>query len=108
VFYRARQVLKKAGFVERLGDDRMWHSISAGIRAARQHAELKGKAHDQIVNGDDEDISPADERIAVDGSNGNGHNGDDDSSADRAPRGGYQDPEPELRRKRRLGFLPDR
>ena len=102
VFYRARQVLKKAGFVERLGDDRMWHSISAGIRAARHHAELKGKAHPQLVNGDEEDIAPADERIAVDG---NHDQDDDDSSNERTPRGGYQDPEPDEKRNR-LGFLP--
>ncbi len=103
VFYRARQVLKKSGFVERLGDERMWHSISAGIRAARKHAELKGKSHDQVGNGDDEDISPADERIAVDGN----HNGDDDtSSTERAPRGGYQDPLPDEKHRNRLGFLP--
>ena len=103
VFFRARQVLKKSGFVERLGDERMWHSISAGIRAARKHAELKGKSHDQVGNGDDEDISPADERIAVDGN----HNGDDDTSpTERAPRGGYQDPLPDEKHRNRLGFLP--
>ena len=39
VFQRVRQVLKNAGFVLLIGDDRMWHSISAGVRAAREDAK---------------------------------------------------------------------
>ena len=34
VFYQARQTLARADFIERLGEERMWHSISAGVRAA--------------------------------------------------------------------------
>ena len=30
VFYQARQTLARAEFIERLGEERMWHSISAG------------------------------------------------------------------------------
>lgn len=77
VFYQARQVLAKAGFLERLGDEHMWHSISAGARAARRSAGLNGKSHDQF-NGDAEDYLVDEERIAVET--------DDDT-----PRGGYQD-----------------
>ena len=49
VFYQARQVLAHAGFIDRLGDGRMWHSISAGVRAARLSAHLSGRAHPQDV-----------------------------------------------------------
>ena len=47
VFYQARQVLSHAGFIDHLGDGRMWHSISAGVRAARMSAHLSGRAHAQ-------------------------------------------------------------
>ncbi|HET7901281.1 MAG TPA: SulP family inorganic anion transporter [Candidatus Nanopelagicales bacterium] len=36
VFQRARAVLRRSGFMDRLGAERMWHSISAGVRAARE------------------------------------------------------------------------
>jgi SulP family sulfate permease len=48
VFYMARQVLQRAGFVELLGEDRMWHSISAGVRAARADLALDVKAQPQL------------------------------------------------------------
>ncbi len=35
VFFAVRRVLRRAGFEERLGPDRMWHSISQGVRAAK-------------------------------------------------------------------------
>ena len=44
VFYHARQKLARAGFIDRLGEERMWHSISAGVQAARKAAELHGRA----------------------------------------------------------------
>jgi high affinity sulfate transporter 1 len=49
VFYQARRVLTRAGFIERLGDDHMWHSISAAVRAARSAAHLEGKAHNHLA-----------------------------------------------------------
>ena len=83
VFYQARQTLARADFIERLGEERMWHSISAGVRAARKAAELHGRAHPQwaSVSDDDEadasaDVSGAAERIAV----------------ERDCLGGYEDP----------------
>jgi MFS superfamily sulfate permease-like transporter len=100
VFYRARLTLAKAGFIELLGEDRMWHSISAGVRAARSAQGITGKAHPQMpiepadsadAADDEADLGdePAAERIVV----------DHDVSApaiapdtDVAPRGGYQDP----------------
>jgi SulP family sulfate permease len=97
VFYRARQVLRRSGFIEELGHDRMWHSISAGVRAARAQVNVTGKAHPQLVDADD-DLSYADtdERIAVDVEAPAG-SGDDDAmeapDAPRAPKGGYQDPD---------------
>jgi sulfate permease, SulP family len=90
VFYQARQVLARAGFIEKLGDEHMWHSISAGVRAARKTANLDGKSHAQIAeSAADEDYSPGDERIAVDVA----EDGDsDDDTGEQAPHGGYQDP----------------
>jgi sulfate permease, SulP family len=85
VFYQARQKLARAGFIDRLGEERMWHSISAGVRAARKAAELHGRAHPQwaSVSDDDEADDSADlstaaaERIAV----------------ERTCLGGYEDPD---------------
>lgn len=72
VFYRARLTLARAGFLELLGDDRMWHSISAGVRAARAEHGLTGKSHSQVPAvdiGEPEDEAEdagAEERIVVD------------------------------------------
>jgi MFS superfamily sulfate permease-like transporter len=87
VFYQARQKLARAGFIDRLGEERMWHSISAGVRAAREAAELHGGAHPQWTSLSDDDkavdatdlAAAADERIAV----------------ERTCLGGYEDPERE-------------
>jgi high affinity sulfate transporter 1 len=89
VFYQARRVLTRAGFIERLGDDHMWHSISAGVRAARAAAHLGGKAHPYLApEPEDEAYEPADERIAVESSEND--DSDDDGSDD-----GPASPEPE-------------
>lgn len=77
VFYQARQVLKRSGFLQQLGEGRMWHSISAGSRAARKEFAIEGKSHPQA---DDEVVEA--ERIAP----------DDESTP------GYCDPEPEPRK----------
>jgi hypothetical protein len=69
VFYQARQVLGRSGFIERLGEARMYHSISAGVRAARKDLGINGKAHPQDV-GDDEDL---DESIAVEQESAGGY-----------------------------------
>ena len=87
VFYRARQVLARAGFIGRLGEERMWHSISAGVQAARKAAELNGRAHPQwaTVSDDGEADASADvsaERIA----------------GERNGLGGYEDPDRDVRR----------
>ncbi len=91
VFYRARQTLAKAGFIKLLGEERMWHSISAGVRAARKSAGISGKARPQYIEEADEDADlPAGaERIAVDG---NGEGELEELEEEAAPRGGYQDP----------------
>lgn len=107
VFYRARLTLAKAGFIEQLGEDHMWHSISAGVRAARAAMHLTGKSHAQAVSWPevpevpepddlDEPDEPATERIVVD----RAPSPPEDEPVDEvAPRGGYQDPE-------RLGRRP--
>lgn len=74
VFYQARQVLKRSGFLDELGEGRMWHSISAGARAARKEFGIESKSHPQF----DEDENGDDDRIAAD---------DEDTAA------GYVDPE---------------
>ncbi len=66
VFQRVRQVLKSAGFIALIGDDHMWHSISAGVRAAREATGLRHKT----TTGTDEDddlgaYNAGEERIAV-------------------------------------------
>jgi MFS superfamily sulfate permease-like transporter len=95
VFYQSRKVLDRAGFIEALGDDHMWHSISAGVRAARAQTNVKGKAHPQIAELDDElAYADAEERIAVDVTDV--VDDADDQGAEgpkppKAPKGGYQD-----------------
>jgi SulP family sulfate permease len=102
VFYQARKVLDRAGYIEELGDDHMWHSISAGVQAAKAQTNVTGKAHPQVAEADEDLFSypDTDERIAVD---------DDPAPVDeldgeaakpgkapeppKAPKGGYQDPD---------------
>ncbi|MFN8185252.1 MAG: SulP family inorganic anion transporter [Candidatus Nanopelagicales bacterium] len=60
VFYQARQVLARSGFIEKLGEGRMYHSISAGVRAARKELGIDGKSHPQVT--DEEELE---ERIAA-------------------------------------------
>ncbi len=73
VFYQARQVLKRSGFLDQLGEGRMWHSISAGSRAARKEFGIEGKSHAQV----DEEENGDDDRIAAD-DDGEGPVGYDD------------------------------
>lgn len=88
VFYQARQTLRRSGFTDQLGPDRMWHSISAGVKAARVVTDIETKPQPQWVLEDDDSVET--ERIAVD------HQvvpEELDEAALRAPLGGYQDPE---------------
>ena len=61
VFFAVRRVLRRTGFEERLGPDRMWHSISQGIRAAKA---LRPEAFG-LEAAEGEAYDPAEERIAV-------------------------------------------
>lgn len=66
----------------------MWHSISAGVKAARVVTDIETKPQPQWVLEDDDSVET--ERIAVD------HQvvpEELDEAALRAPLGGYQDPE---------------
>ncbi|MDQ5974539.1 MAG: sulfate permease, SulP family [Actinomycetota bacterium] len=107
VFFRARQTLARAGFIDLLGEHRMWHSISAGVRAARHDANLQGKAHPQAVSPSDLDVGVAEdatggERIAVDHDELSDVPGPVVESGP-APRGGYQDPDGRDAARRRTG-----
>ncbi len=44
VFDRVKAVLQRAGFMEELGEGRLWHSISAGVKAAKRSPEYAGFA----------------------------------------------------------------
>lgn len=80
VFYQARQTLARAGFIEALGEEHMWHSISAGVRAARKSAELRGPARPQYDFAEpDDETEPTHEHI----------------EHDRNFAGGYSDPDRE-------------
>ncbi|MFN8158193.1 MAG: SulP family inorganic anion transporter [Candidatus Nanopelagicales bacterium] len=66
VFQRARDVLRRSGFLDRLGAERMWHSISAGVRAAREaHAERVEAREEESVDELVEDYVPGEERIVA-------------------------------------------
>jgi len=94
VFYQARRVLARAGFIDELGDQRMWHSISAGVRAAKAQTRVKGRAHAQIS---DEELAyrDQDELIALYATADDDPGGDEPPEAKQSdvPRGGYQDPD---------------
>ena len=82
VFHQARQKLARAGFFEQLGEEHMWHSISAGVRAARQAAELHGRAHPQWASiSDDDDAARQSEALT------------ERISIEQLGLGGYEDPE---------------
>jgi high affinity sulfate transporter 1 len=66
VFHRVREVLKSAGFIELIGDDHMWHSMTAGVRAARAQAKRERNDPRESAEIDDLDTYNAgEERIAV-------------------------------------------
>lgn len=77
----------------------MWHSISAGVRAARDSAHLTGKSHPQPA----EDLTPEDAELAegalttehivsVEEGAGDLALAQETDGGPIAPRGGYQDP----------------
>lgn len=78
VFHRARRTLSRSGFTERLGKDRILHSISAGVRAARaENKQRMAEAEADAAATDEEllrDSTETAERIAVDSA----FNGDQD------------------------------
>lgn len=98
VFFQARQCLDRAGFIEELGPDRMWHSISAGVRAARSQLNVAAKPHRQFTAQEVEEMTypDAEERIAVDTETPSPPPPDTaqpEVHKQRAPKGGYQDPD---------------
>ncbi len=70
VFHFVRGVLKKTGFEDELGGERMWHSISAGVRAAKSHPSQTGPASNgdstpRVVPADPDLDDSEGERIAT-------------------------------------------
>ena len=62
VMYPVRIVLRRAGFVAKIGEDHMWHSISQGTREARIHYGLKNGVVD-AAGGYDSAAEEHEERI---------------------------------------------
>ena len=62
VMYPVRIVLRRAGFVAKIGEDHMWHSISQGSREARIHYGLKDGVADGL-GGYDSEAEEHEERI---------------------------------------------
>jgi MFS superfamily sulfate permease-like transporter len=62
VMYPVRIVLRRAGFVAKIGEDHMWHSISQGTREARIHYGLKDGVVD-AAGGYDSAAEEHEERI---------------------------------------------
>ena len=62
VMYPVRIVLRKSGFVAKVGEDHMWHSISQGTREARIHYGLKNGVVD-AAGGYDSAAEEHEERI---------------------------------------------
>ena len=66
VFQRVRKVLKNAGFIALIGDDHMWHSMSAGVRAARDDAKRRRNEPMELTADDGlGSYNAGEERIAV-------------------------------------------
>jgi len=86
VFHFVRRVLRRSGFEEMLGPEHMWHSISQGVRAAREHSGVKGKLHPvgplEVGEALGHEYDPHEERIAVEvgGSDDSDHPADSDKS----------------------------
>jgi SulP family sulfate permease len=79
VFYRARRTLARAGFIDTLGEDRLWHSISAGVRAAR-------KAQKQRLAMAENDVDTVDEELSRDSASPS-----ETIASDSSQNGGYSD-----------------
>jgi anti-anti-sigma factor len=68
VRFRVRSVLKRTGVRERLGEDHLWHSISQGVRSAREDHGLKpvrdaGAA--PAVHDAEEDATPPEDELVI-------------------------------------------
>lgn len=62
VMYPVRIVLRHSGFVAKIGEDHLWHSISQGVREARIHWALKEGVAD-VAGGYDSAAEEHEERI---------------------------------------------
>ena len=62
VMYPVRVILRRAGFVAKIGEDHMWHTISQGTREARIHYGLKEGVVD-AAGGYDSEAEEHEERI---------------------------------------------
>ncbi len=107
VMYPVRIILRHAGFVAKIGEDHMWHSISQGVREARIHYGLKGGVVD-AVGGYDTAAEEHEERIvpryfedSEDPEASDGEEGEPEPGPEQAP-----DPEPEPGLESGLGSGP--
>ena len=62
VMYPVRIMLRQAGFVAKIGEDHMWHTISQGVREARIHYGLKEGVVD-VAGGYDSAAEEHEQRI---------------------------------------------
>jgi sulfate permease, SulP family len=77
VMHRTRAVLRRTGILATLGEDRLWHTISAGVRHARKAHGIKGWAEADVPEDDaaevvrhgahDDDEPGPDAEVAGDG-----------------------------------------
>ncbi len=63
VITRVARVLERAGFLEQLGDDQIWHSISQAVRAARRATGLKVDKPEPAEPYADEPVTPEPEVV---------------------------------------------
>ncbi len=91
VMYPVRVILRRAGFVAKIGEDHMWHTISQGVREARIHYGLKegvvdaSGGYDSAAEEHEPRIVPkyfAAYRQYAEAATSDGGDGDDDQAVD--------------------------
>ena len=68
VRFRVRSVLKRTGVRERLGEDHLWHSVSQGVRSAREDHGLKPvrvPGAEPIVPDEVEEAAPPEDDLII-------------------------------------------
>ncbi len=81
VMHPVSAVLERSGFLEELGDEHIWHSISQCVRAARRATGLKGGRPDATLQIEDIVDRGDDEVEILDAENGSDTRTDDDDTS---------------------------